>query len=65
MALFKFDHDFSWWGLNPNRKCKVCKALSLFMFKRRESPVDIPEDCATAAEQAGVGKRVNYEAMQQ
>ncbi len=59
MALFRFDKDFDWWDLDPNRKCKLCKALSLFVFKRREAPVDIPEDAAKAAEAAGVGARVS------
>lgn len=59
MALFKFDEDFTWWGLDPNRRCKLCKALSLFAFKRRETPIEIPEDAAKAAEAAGVGARVD------
>jgi hypothetical protein len=65
MALFKFDKDFKWWGVAPNRKCKICKALSLWMFKAKETAIEIPEEAAAAAEAAGVGKRVNYEAMQQ
>lgn len=65
MALFKFDRDFEWWGLDPNRKCKLCKALSLWAFKKRDAAIDVPDEAAIAAEAAGVGKRVNYEAMQQ
>lgn len=59
VALFKFDKDFNWWGLDPNRKCKICKALSLFAFKRREIPVEIPDDAAKAAEAVGAGTRVD------
>lgn len=65
MALFKFDKDFDWWGLDPNRRCKLCKALSLFAFKRRSKPIEIPDEAADAAEKAGVGKRVDYGAMTQ
>jgi len=65
MALFKFDKDFDWWGLDPNRRCKLCKALSLFAFKRRVSPIEIPDEAADAAEKAGAGKRIPYEAFQQ
>jgi hypothetical protein len=65
MALFKFDQDFKWWGVAPNRKCKICKALSLWMFKAGSRVIEIPEEAARDAEAAGVGKRVNYETMQQ
>lgn len=63
MALFKFDKDFAWWG--PDRKCVLCKRLALWMFKKRDAAIEIPDEAATAAEAAGVGRRVNYEAMQQ
>lgn len=61
MTLFKFDREFPWWGKNPN--CKFC-ALALWMFKPGR-PVEIPDDAADAAELAGAGVRVPYEAMQQ
>lgn len=60
-ALFQFDRDFPWWG--PNTKCVGC-ALVLYMFGRGRIQ-EIPEEAAKAAEQAGAGRRVNYEAMQQ
>jgi hypothetical protein len=59
MALFRFDKDFKWWGLAPNRKCKICKALSLWMFKAGDRVLEIPDEAASAAETAGVGKRVS------
>lgn len=65
MALFRFSKDFDWWG-HP-RNCKLCK-LALWAFKRTpddHEPIEIPEAAADAAEAAGAGKRVNYEAMQQ
>jgi hypothetical protein len=65
MALFKFDKDFKWWGVHPNRKCKICKALSLWMFKASSRVIEIPDQAADDAEKAGVGHRVNYETMQQ
>lgn len=61
MALFKFDKDFKWWGIAPNRKCKICKALSLWMFKASDRVLDIPDEAARDAEAAGAGRRVTPE----
>jgi hypothetical protein len=58
MALFRFDKDFKWWGVAPNRKCRICKSLSLWMFKASGRVLEIPDEAASAAERAGVGKRV-------
>ena len=60
MALFRFDRDFPWLG-PVKRKCILCKALGIWDFKKSAKAIEIPEDAALAAEQAGAGQRVTDE----
>lgn len=52
---FRFAREFRHWA--RNRKCVLCKALSLFVYPAGERSVS--EDVAAAAEAEGAGKRLD------
>ena len=62
MTRFKFNQNFEWFG--PNPKCKLC-ALALWAFTRSETPIEIPDEAASAAYAAGAGYPVGYETLAQ